>query len=387
MKKIKILIGGTLLAIGCGCFLYPNFREWNTQREVNQIIETFDTTYSDTIKRAEDSSKTNVNSQENRETVQSKNNSHKEISNTQHVTNSKLENDDNIKARSYQSLYDEMVKYNQHLSNNGQHIVDAWSYEQEPFDLSKFDINTDEPVIGYIEIPDMKIRLPLMLGASPKNLEKGAAVLSETSMPIGGNNTNCVIAGHRGWSGSAYFQYIENMKKGSQVYITNPWETLIYECTDIKVISPNDVSSILIQPEKDMITLFTCHPYVLGGGPYRYLVFCERIDTQERHESGDVINPKEDEQMESSTTNVDIEPSSNVNSDVKIDDTASDVESEQIIRTAPPQQEDFDLLALEQTLRYLLPAIIITLSITIILFRKKPKKKKNNKTNKKEKKI
>lgn len=387
MKKIKILIGGTLLAIGCGCFLYPNFREWNTQREVNQIIETFDTTYSDTIKRAEDSSKTNVNSQENRETVQSKNNSHKEISNTQHVTNSKLENDDNIKARSYQSLYDEMVKYNQHLSNNGQHIVDAWSYEQEPFDLSKFDINTDEPVIGYIEIPDMKIRLPLMLGASPENLEKGAAVLSETSMPIGGNNTNCVIAGHRGWSGSAYFQYIENMKKGSQVYITNPWETLIYECTDIKVISPNDVSSILIQPEKDMITLFTCHPYVLGGGPYRYLVFCERIDTQERHESGDVINPKEDEQMESSTTNVDIEPSSNVNSDVKIDDTASDVESEQIIRTAPPQQEDFDLLALEQTLRYLLPAIIITLSITIILFRKKPKKKKNNKTNKKEKKI
>lgn len=36
----RVLIGGALVACGCGFFLYPNFREWNTQREVEQIIET-----------------------------------------------------------------------------------------------------------------------------------------------------------------------------------------------------------------------------------------------------------------------------------------------------------------------------------------------------------
>lgn len=165
-----------------------------------------------------------------------------------------------ISTRPYQYLYDEMDKYNKNLAQNGQSISDAWSYEQQPMDLENLNIDSDNPIIGYIEIPDMKIRLPLMLGASSKNLEKGAAVLSQTSMPIGGENTNCVIAGHRGWEGSAYFQYIENMKVGSKVYITNPWETLVYECTSIKVIYPDDVSSILIQPGKDMGYLIFMSP-------------------------------------------------------------------------------------------------------------------------------
>ena len=40
MKKVsRVIIGGTLIALGCGCFLYPNFREWNTQREVESDEE------------------------------------------------------------------------------------------------------------------------------------------------------------------------------------------------------------------------------------------------------------------------------------------------------------------------------------------------------------
>jgi len=46
--------------------------------------------------------------------------------------------------------------------------------------------------------------------------------------------------------------------------------------TDIKIVSPDDINAILIQPGKDMITLLTCHPYA-SGGKYRYLVFCERV--------------------------------------------------------------------------------------------------------------
>lgn len=121
----------------------------------------------------------------------------------------------------------------------------------------------------------MKVTLPLYIGASELNMSLGAAVLSETSMPIGGENTNCVISGHRGYSGAPYFRDIENLKIGSKVYITNPWDTLMYKVVKIDVINPDDVSSILIQEGKDMITLLTCHPY-MSHGKYRYVVYCER---------------------------------------------------------------------------------------------------------------
>ena len=62
---------------------------------------------------------------------------------------------------------------------------------------------------------------------------------------------------------------------GDTVSITNLWQTLTYEVREIKIISPDDVNAILIQPGRDLITLLTCHPYA-SGGKQRYLVFCER---------------------------------------------------------------------------------------------------------------
>ena len=240
-KFSQALIGGAFIALGCGCFAYPNFREWNTQREVEQIIDNFDKTYSQGLDSSIADKAANAEGEEQNE---SQNNKKTDGNTTATETpqpeqsessagdsaaeqtvgdtdekNAADESADNgsgntISTRPYQYLYDEMDKYNKNLAQNGQSISDAWSYEQQPMDLENLNIDSDNPIIGYIEIPDMKIRLPLMLGASSKNLEKGAAVLSQTSMPIGGENTNCVIAGHRGWEGSAYFQYIENMKVG-----------------------------------------------------------------------------------------------------------------------------------------------------------------------------
>ena len=103
----------------------------------------------------------------------------------------------------------------------------------------------------------------------------GAAHLSQTSLPIGGNNTNCVIAGHRGWRGASYFRYVTDLQPGDKVYITNLWETLAYTVTETKIIKPNEIEKILIQPGRDMVTLLTCHPYA-SGGKQRYVVYCER---------------------------------------------------------------------------------------------------------------
>ena len=45
---------------------------------------------------------------------------------------------------------------------------------------------------------------------------------------------------------------------------------------EMRIVHPDTIGSILIQPGKDMVTLMTCHPPNTGG-KYRYLVYCERV--------------------------------------------------------------------------------------------------------------
>ena len=53
-------------------------------------------------------------------------------------------------------------------------------------------------MLAVLWIPRLNLELPVYLGASRENLAKGAALLGQTSMPLGGENTNTVIAAHRG---------------------------------------------------------------------------------------------------------------------------------------------------------------------------------------------
>ena len=175
----------------------------------------------------------------------------------------------------YAQLYEDMQTYNRELYLFKQNKLDCKSaYEQSQFVLTEYGL-LDE-TFGIITIPKMDLEMPLFLGASEANMAAGAAVLSQTSIPLGGVNSNAVIAGHRGYSGYPYFKEIELLEPGDEVIITNLWGTLTYVVTEIKIINPNDVNAILIQRGKDMITLLTCHPYA-SGGKYRYLVFCERV--------------------------------------------------------------------------------------------------------------
>lgn len=373
-KILQAMVGGICLMIGCGCFLYPNYREWKTDQEVETIIQKFDQAYNEGL--SEEPAKKET---EGQTSVPLDVETEKDASQTEPDT----AQSETFQPTVYPELYQKMQQYNKNLYQNGQSITDVWSYSDQPFDLSAFGLAIQDAVIGYIEIPDMKIRLPLMLGASQENLEKGAAILSQTSMPIGGENTNCVIAGHRGWEGSAYFQYIENLKIGSKVYITNPWQTLVYECTGTKVIDPKDASSILIQKGKDMVTLFTCHPYVLGGGPYRYLAFCERVDTKKREAAGKMENPKAEPAPETVTSEVQLTTESGQ------EETASSTPAPTQLPITQNQETwllaDLDLLALEQTLRLVLPIALLAVTAVIIINRQKKKSQRKRRKNNRKK--
>jgi sortase A len=182
---------------------------------------------------------------------------------------------------SNQALLSDMEQYNQRIYEEGQSgLCDAWSYQRPSFDLTAYGLETD--LFGYIEIPAMDSKLPIYLGATSENMRKGAVHLSQTSLPIGGENTNCVLAAHRGYRGIPFWRDIEKIAIGDEVLVTNLWGQLTYQVTEIQIIYPNETDQILIQEGRDMLTLITCHPYG-GHGKYRYVVYCERV-TEEREQ-------------------------------------------------------------------------------------------------------
>lgn len=356
MRKTKrwlTALGVLLCLAGAGLFFYPTFREARTADEVDAIEQQF-------IEQRQEALKTESSQGQSEDDIEIPTDNEGAAVTGGGDESSEASDADAAAAQAaylkqtlLPDLYQSFVAYNQDLSASGQHITDAFSYEQPPVDLS---LNHDSAVIGYIEVPDMRVRLPLLLGASMDNLAQGAAVLSQTSMPIGGTDTNCVIAGHRGWRGSAYFQFIDEMKIGSYVYITNPWETLAYRVTDIKIVDPSAVSEVLIQPGKDMVTLVSCHPYVIGGGPERYLVFCERS------EFPSAADRSSDDGQAGQTT---------APSDTTVSQETGETSD---LPVAQIRGESTGLTDVEQILRIALP-VLVALALAVIFWLRRRKKK------------
>ena len=177
----------------------------------------------------------------------------------------------------YPELLAALQEYNRQLYAEQQSsLIDLEACETPAADLTAYGV-ADE-IIGVLEIPAMELIMPVYLGASDAHLAAGAAVLGNTSAPIGGDNTNCVIAGHRGWRGADYFRHIDRLAVGDSVTLTNLWGTLTYTVADIQIIQPHEVEKIKIQPNRDLLTLLTCHPYA-SGGRQRYVVYCEKLPT------------------------------------------------------------------------------------------------------------
>lgn len=183
----------------------------------------------------------------------------------------KTTNDDNLL---YTELRRAMFEYNEKLYLSGQSgLIDQLSYEKLDFLLSDYGIDSD--ILGYITIPAIDIKLPIYNGASKENMAKGAAYLAHTSLPVGGENTNCVIAAHTRYKSIYMFKRITELNVGDKIYITNFWETLVYQVVETKVIDPNDSQNIYIKANRSLITLSTCHPY--PDNYQRYLVYAELV--------------------------------------------------------------------------------------------------------------
>lgn len=129
---------------------------------------------------------------------------------------------------------------------------------------------TAEGVMGYIEIPKINVLLPIYHGVSSGVLSKGIGHLPETSLPVGGASTHCMLAGHSGMSNARLFTDLPKLENGDVFYLHIYNKTLTYTVDQVKKVLPTDTSDLTIVDGEDYVTLVTCVPIAVNS--HRLLV-------------------------------------------------------------------------------------------------------------------
>ena len=88
-----------------------------------------------------------------------------------------------------------------------------------------------------------------------------------------GEGGNCVIAGHRNYSFGKFFNRLNEVEIGDEIYVDAPEGTYNYRVTEVKVVTPDQVE-ILNNTEDEQITLYTCTPIYIAT--HRLVIIAKR---------------------------------------------------------------------------------------------------------------
>lgn len=163
--------------------------------------------------------------------------------------------------------------YNSRLLGHQETLMDPFG-DQGDADTVVSLLNVGD-IMGYVEIPQIDVSLPIYAGCSDESLKKGVGWLKGTSLPVGGMSTHTVLAGHTGYPASRLFTDLPKLKQGDEFYIRDLSETLAYRVIDIQIVEPQDVTALGIIEGQDLATLVTCYPYMINS--HRLLVTGERV--------------------------------------------------------------------------------------------------------------
>ena len=164
-------------------------------------------------------------------------------------------------------------KYNEQLSNVVS--VDDENENNEQGESYADLLNIGE-ALGYITIPKIDVNLPIYNGTSQDVLSKGVGHMEQSSYPLGGESTHCVLTGHRGLPSAVLFTDLDKLEIGDEFYLHVLDEILAYKVDQIKVVEPNESGDLEIIDGKDYCTLVTCTPYAINS--HRLLVRGERTE-------------------------------------------------------------------------------------------------------------
>ncbi len=136
---------------------------------------------------------------------------------------------------------------------------------------------SDTGMMGYVEIKQLNIQLPIYHGVDEIVLTIGAGHMPGTSLPVGGESTHAVISAHTGLPSAKLFTGIDTMALGDTFALHVLNETLTYQVDQILTVLPEEVEALDIIRGEDHVTLITCTPY--GINTHRLLVRGTRIET------------------------------------------------------------------------------------------------------------
>jgi sortase A len=141
----------------------------------------------------------------------------------------------------------------------------AWSAQRQA-DYRESLAETFDAPPGVLEIPSLKLTVPIFSGTTELVLNRGVGWIEGTAMP--GEEGNVGLAGHR----DGYFRGLKDLKLGDAIEVQSVGRTLRYRITSLKVVDPTDVS-VLDPTDEPSVTLVTCYPfYYVGNAPQRYIV-------------------------------------------------------------------------------------------------------------------
>ena len=225
MKKIRVIFCVIIFITGLGIASYPFISNMVAQRHASQVVKDYET-------------------------------------NVEKMDEEKID-----------AMKEAAKKYNEQLSNVVS--VDDENENNEQGESYADLLNIGES-LGYITIPKIDVNLPIYNGTSQDVLSKGVGHMEQSSYPLGGVSTHCVLTGHRGLPSAVLFTDLDKLEIGDEFYLHVLDEILAYKVDQIKVVEPNESGDLEIIDGKDYCTLVTCTPYAINS--HRLLVRGERTE-------------------------------------------------------------------------------------------------------------
>ena len=179
----------------------------------------------------------------------------------------------NLDPEDYTALFEAAHAYNRALYETRYPLMDFVNVPGYEEALSL----TDNQMIGYLKIDRIGVELPVYHGTSDAVLNVGVGHLQGSSLPVGGENTHCILSAHRGLPSAKLFTDLDRLEIADTFQIIVLDQVLTYRVDFIRIIEPTDVTDLQIIEGGDYCTLFTCTPY--GINTHRLLVRGIRIET------------------------------------------------------------------------------------------------------------
>lgn len=200
--------------------------------------------------------------------INSKNQS-RAITNYQDALNS-------IAQEDYSKIWQEAYKYNEALAGKAMNFTLT---DEEKAEYNSILDPTGTGVIGYIEIENIGVNLPIYHGTEETVLQVGIGHLEGTSFPTGTPTTHAALSGHRGLPSAKLFSDLDQMIEGDTFLLHILDQTFAYQVDQINIVLPEETSDLAIVDGKEYVTLVTCTPY--GVNTHRLLVRAKRVDYNE----------------------------------------------------------------------------------------------------------